>query len=84
VLQQLGLFDVRSGTVQNNDVPKSFMTAEEARERLGFKHVQSIYDAIEEGRLEGFVDDRRMWWISEDSVNRFQRRKRGRPSRKSG
>jgi len=63
-------------------VPQNFLTVEEVMERLGFKHRQNVYDAIKRKQLTGFRDDRRMLWISEESVNNYRAPRRGRPPQK--
>ncbi len=77
--QQLDLW---RASVDNGGVPVSYLTVDEARERLGVGR-QYIYDAIRRGQLKAIKDpETQMWLVSEESVKNFQRPRMGRPPKR--
>lgn len=76
---QLDLF---STVVDNQGVPVSYLTVDEAAERLGVGR-QYVYDAIKRGQLKAVKDpETRTWLVSEESVTNFQRPRPGRSWRR--
>jgi excisionase family DNA binding protein len=70
------------GRVQNEGVPVSYLSVDEAAEQLKVGR-QRIYDLIRAGRLEAVKLEDRTWLVTEESVRNFRRRgKGGRPRKK--
>ena len=60
-------------------VPTVYLSVDEAALRLDV-HRQRIYEFIWSGRLKAIKDpETRTWLVSEESVNAFQKKPRGRP-----
>lgn len=80
---QLSLDDVELPS-DTEDVAETYISVDEAREKLGGVGRQRIYELIRAGRLKAIKDpETRTWIISEESVKSFSHRgKGGRPRNK--
>ena len=64
------------------DTMAVYLSVEETMVRIPNASRQNIYDWLKSGHLEGIKDQRRMWLISEESIQTFQRPPMGRPRKR--
>lgn len=64
---------------------KLFYSTEEARDYLGFKHIQSIRQHVQDKSLNGTKVSGRVWIFTKQELDDFnqRRRKAGRPKKAS-
>lgn len=76
----MSLFAPTRERMHTGDVPTSYLTVDEAAERLGVGR-QRIYELIKANRLKAIKDpETRTWLVAEESVKKFRRGgKGGRP-----